>query len=236
MHLCSHICASVPCCVIDIEYRLAPTWPFPVGILDAAAAVRFVVANPYIFSIDPTRVTLGGQFTGGTIALILNHLLRDVGMGDQIKGVVVGTPSITDVNKIATPQQSPYPSMREFEHAPLLHWPKLKADAWLAHSYVKTPAANPKDIQKDVSWFADALSAPNFKDLAPLTWIGTAELDLLCDEGEAYAAKLKENGNNVVVKRYAGMPHGFWHMDKDLDQAVWYVNDVINHIRQCLRS
>src|SRR5271163_2998112 len=28
-HLCHHICAAVPCCVIDIEYRLIPEYPFP---------------------------------------------------------------------------------------------------------------------------------------------------------------------------------------------------------------
>jgi acetyl esterase/lipase len=80
----------------------------------------------------------------------------------------------------------------------------------------------------------DALAAPNFKNLAPLTWIGTAEVDPLRDEGEAYAEKLRENGNNVIVRRFPGVPHPFMHMDKALQQGRDYVNDVIAHISRCL--
>ena len=234
-HLCHHICASVPCCVIDINYRLVPEYPFPIGIIDALSAVKYIVGNPKIFSIDTTRMTLGGESTGGTIALILNHLLRDAGMGDVIKGVVVGTPSISDLKKIATAQQSPYPSMQEAEFAPLLNWPQLKwfeTLKWMSLS--AGHGISRKDVQKDVSWFIDPLSAPNFKDLAPLTWIGTAEIDPLRDEGEAYAKKLRDHGNNVVVRRFLGVPHPFMHMDKALAQGRDYVNDVILHIRQCL--
>ena len=224
--------------MIDVNYRHVPEWPFPIGILDAVAAIRFIVANAKIFSIDTTKVTLGGQSTGGTIALISNHLLRDVGMGEMVKGVVVGTPSISDLSKVATAQQSPYASMQEAEFAPLLNWTKLKWFDTLKWMSLATPSTGPptnkKDVHKDVGWFADALSAPNFKDLAPLTWIGTAEVDPLRDEGEAYAEKLKENGNTVIVKRYLGVPHPFVHMDKTLDQARQYIGDVIVQIRNCL--
>jgi acetyl esterase/lipase len=234
-HLCHHICASVPCCVIDINYRLVPEYPFPIGIMDALSAVKFIIASTKIFSIDSSRMTLGGQSTGGTIALVLNHLLRDAGMGGVIKGVVVGTPSITGLKQIATAHQSPYPSMQDAEFAPLLNWPKLKwfeTLKWMSLS--ADPGATKKDVQKDVSWFSDLLSAPNFGDLAPLTWIGTADVDPLRDEGEAYAEKLRESGSNVIHRRFLGVPHLFMHMDRALEQGRDYVNDVILHIRQCL--
>jgi acetyl esterase/lipase len=225
----------VACCVIDINYRLVPEYPFPIGIMDALSAVKYIVANPKIFSIDTTQITLGGESMGGTIALILNHLLRDAGMEEMIKGVVVGTPSIADLKKVATAQQSPYQSMQEAEFAPLLDWSKLKwFEALKLMSLNSALVANKKDVQKDVSWFMDALAAPNFKNLAPLTWIGTAEVDPLRDEGEAYAEKLRENGNNVIVRRFPGVPHPFMHMDKALQQGRDYVNDVIAHISRCL--
>ena len=234
-HLCHHICASVACCVIDINYRLVPEYPFPIGIMDALSAIKYILANTKIFSIDTTKITLGGESTGGTIALILNHLLRDAGMGEMIKGVVVGTPSIADHKKVATAQQSPYQSIQEAEFAPLLNWPKLKwFEALKLMSLNSALVANKKDVQKDVTWFFDALAAPNFKDLAPLTWIGTAEVDPLRDEGEVYAEKLRENGNNVIVRRFPGVPHPFMHMDKALHQGRDYVNDVIAHISRCL--
>lgn len=69
-----------------------------------------------------------------------------------------------------------------------------------------------------------------------MTWIGTAEFDPLRDEGEAYADKIKEAGNTVVLKRYSGVPHPFMHMDRVLPQGREYVQDVIRVIRSCLHT
>jgi acetyl esterase len=53
--------------------------------------------------------------------------------------------------------------------------------------------------------------APAFDGLAP-AWIATAEYDPLSDEGAAYAAKLRAAGNDITLKRYAGMIHEFFKM------------------------
>ena len=96
------------------------------------------------------------------------------------------------------------------------------------------PGTSHKEQKRDISWFADAMNAPDFKNLAPLTWIGTAEVDPLRDEAEAYAQKVKEAGNNLVLKRYNGVPHPFMHMDRVLVQGREFVDDVIQHIKMCL--
>ncbi|KIW54308.1 hypothetical protein PV05_06674 [Exophiala xenobiotica] len=234
-HICHHICASVPCCVIDIEYRLIPEYPFPVGIMDGMSAVAHILGNHKTFSIDPDNITLGGQSSGATIALILNHLYRDAGFGDKVKGVIVGTPTISDVRKYATPEMSPWPSMREAEFAPLLNWEKLKwFDTFKWISLSSQHQTKPKEQKRDISWFADAMNAPNFRNLAPLTYLATAEVDPLRDEAEAYAKKIEEGGNQVTVRRFKGVPHHFMHMDRLLFQGREYVQDVIAHIRQCL--
>ena len=158
------------------------------------------------------------------------------GFGDRLKGVICGTPTISDVRKYATPAQSPWLSMRESEFAPLLDWDKLKwfdTFKWMSLSS-NHPRVSRQEQQKDVSWFANAMNAPNFRNLAPLTWIATAEFDPLRDEAEAYAEKLKEAGNNVVTRRFLGVPHPFMHMDRVLVQGREYVQDTITHIRSCL--
>ncbi len=240
-HICHHICATVPCCVIDVEYRLIPEFPFPIGIMDCFSAVAHILANHKTFSIDNTNFTLGGESSGGTIALILNHLFRDAGLGDKVRGVVAGTPTISDVRKYATPEMSPWPSMRECQDSPGLNWEKLKwfdTFKWMSLS-TSHPGVSTKEAKKDMSWFADAMNAPSFEGLAPITWVGTAGCDPLRDEAEAYAEKVRHGdeegkGNRVVVRRYEGVPHGFVHMDGILRQGRDYVDDVIKIVRECL--
>ena len=210
--------------------------------MDGLTAVAHILANHKTFSIDPETVTLGGESSGATIALILNHMFRDAGLGDKIKGVVVGTPTISDVRKYATPDMSPWPSMQESQYAPLLNWEKLKwfdTFKWMSLSGGTSshhPGTSHKEQKRDISWFADAMNAPDFKNLAPLTWIGTAEVDPLRDEAEAYAKKVEEAGNKVFAKRYPGVPHPFMHMDRVLGQGREYVEDVIQHVKMCLYS
>lgn len=260
-HICHHICANVHCCVIDVSYRLIPEYPFPIGIFDSLSAVAHILINHRTFSIDPHNITLGGESSGGTIALALSHIFRDAGeqWSKRLKGVVVGTPSICDLRRISTAQESPFESMRDSERMPLLNWQKLKwfdSFKWMSltaqppgllvpqlqspqndinsRKVENVPRPNHKQMMADVSWYANLLTAPNHKDLAPLTYIATAEFDPLRDEGETYAQILRENGNNVVTTRFMGVPHSFMHMDGVLRQGKEYSEEVINNIRTCL--
>ena len=61
------ICAQVPCCVIDIAYRLVPEFPFPTAIMDGLTAIAYVLSNAGCFYIDPDNITIGGESCGATI-------------------------------------------------------------------------------------------------------------------------------------------------------------------------
>ena len=91
---------------------------------------------------------------------------------------------------------------------------------------------------RDLSWFADLMGAKNWADLGPLTWVGVGDVDPLRDEGEAYAGKLVENGNQVEIKRYAGVPSlgAVAHMDGVVEQGREFVEDLVEHVRMCLLS
>ena len=170
-------------------------------MLDSFAALEYVSspAGSQKFNINPTRASIDGVSAGANIELILAYLARDAAV--LLKFVAVGTPAVDDLSKYSSAKESTYLSMAELEFEPILNWPRLKwfdVLKWLSLS--SDPAIKEKQM-KDVSWFADLMQALNFKGL-PETVIYTIGRDLLRDEGEAYARRLVEAGNEVTMKRF----------------------------------
>ncbi|KAL4890555.1 Alpha/Beta hydrolase protein [Aspergillus ambiguus] len=233
-HICKHLAVKAQVCVIDVGYRLVPELAFPIGIQDSFAALQYIHREGTgKFNIDVSRISLGGVSAGGNIALICAHLARDAGL--PLRLVAVGTPVIDDISRYATAADSPFPSMQQMEHAPTLNWARLKwFDTLKWQSLSDDPAIREKQ-KAAVSWYANALDAPDFTNL-PKTVIYTAGCDPLRDEGEAYAQKLVEAGNEVVQKRFKGVPHPFMHMDKDLWQAKEFIDMTAQHIKNTLHA
>lgn len=55
--------------VFNINYRLAPSHPFPAAIEDACAAYRWVVKHARRYGGDPRRIVVAGESAGGNLAL-----------------------------------------------------------------------------------------------------------------------------------------------------------------------
>ena len=82
---------------------------------------------------------------------------------------------------------------------------------WFWRQYLKDPADGAPPP-------AAPMRAEGLAGLPPALCI-TAEFDPLRDEGEAYAARLREAGVAVTTSRYDGMFHGFFGMGAVLDQG-----------------
>ena len=66
---CNAMAASGTMRVVALDYRLAPEHPYPAGLHDCIEAVNYLVDHAEELRIDPSRVTLGGDSSGGNLAL-----------------------------------------------------------------------------------------------------------------------------------------------------------------------
>jgi len=62
----------------------------------------------------------------------------------------------------------------------------------------------------------------------------TAEFDPLRDEGEAFAARLREEGVATTLIRYEGVTHGFFGMPSLLDKSKAAIADAASALRIAL--
>jgi acetyl esterase/lipase len=57
---CRHMCNKANIKVIDVDYRMAPEFPFPTSIYDCWDVVKWIIANSKALNIDSASVSFGG--------------------------------------------------------------------------------------------------------------------------------------------------------------------------------
>ena len=199
--MCRNLCAGADCVVVSIDYRLAPEHKFPAGLDDCVAATRWAIEHAREFGADPARTVVAGDSAGGNLAAATALRLRDEN-GPALRSQLLIYP-VTDYHTPGTP------SYAENAEGYGLTRDTMK---WFWGHYVTdaADAANP---------YASPLRAADLRGLPPAL-VQTAEYDPLRDEGELYAAQLRETGVPVVLSRWAGMNHGFLFWVGVVDRAA----------------
>ncbi len=209
--LCRHLANAAHCVVVSVDYRLAPEHPFPASGEDAYAATRWVAGNAAALGGDAKRIAVGGDSAGGNLSAVVSLMARDRG-GPPIVFQLLVYP--------ATDLPSANMSYREnaegyFLTAKSMHW-------FFAHYCGANPDASDP--------YLCPLRAKNLGGLPPALVV-TAEFDPLRDEGEAYAARLREAGVRTKLTRYPGMIHGFFGMGPLLTQARAATREAADALR-----
>jgi acetyl esterase len=195
--LCRQIALRSDAAVLALDYRLAPEHRFPCAVDDSWAALRWLAGHAGELGLDATRLAVGGDSAGGTLAAATAIHARDIGVPLRLQVLITpGTTAFADT-----------PSHREFAHGFLL---ESETIAWFFDQYIAH--AQRRD------WRFAPLEADDVDGVAPACVV-LAECDPLVDEGIAYADKLRAAGVSVELDLVRGVTHDFIKMGRVLPEA-----------------
>jgi acetyl esterase len=196
--LCRTLSHLAHCAVVSVNYRLAPTHKFPVAHDDAWDSVQWLAQQGGELGLDVSRMAVGGDSAGGTLAAACALQARDSGLPLALQLLIYpGCAAHADT-----------PSHKTFARGFLLEDTHI---AYFFDHYLRTEAD-----RKD--WRFAPLNAPDVDGVAP-AWFGLAECDPLVDEGVLYADKLRAAGVPVDLEIYRGVVHEFIKMGRAIPQA-----------------
>jgi acetyl esterase len=174
-----------------VEYDRSPEARYPVAIEQGYATARWIVREGAAHGLDPQRMAIAGDSVGGGMTAAIALMARergDVRFVHQSMYYPV-TDAAMDTGSYA-----------QFADGYFL---TAKSMAWFWDCYCP-------DLERRADAFASPLRASDeqLHDLPPALVI-VDEADVLRDEGEAYAARLRANGVEVTTVRYDGITHDF---------------------------
>jgi acetyl esterase len=212
--VCAALAETTGCRLVSLDYRLAPEHKFPAAIEDAIAAVEWVSEHAFLLGIDPTKLVVGGDSAGATLAAVVcQEALRNAGPPISAQCLIC---PVLDFEESS-------PSREAFAENHLLDKATLEADLadYLPHG---ADLADPR---------ISPLRATKFAGL-PTTIIHTAEFDPMRDEGNAYAGKLVAAGVAVEHVCHDGMIHNFHAMGAILPQGRLVFHQIGEQVRLAL--
>ncbi|XP_038204221.1 arylacetamide deacetylase-like 2 [Arvicola amphibius] len=102
--------------VVGIDYRLAPQYRFPTALEDCVFASKFFLQDKVLaeYGVDPARICVMGDSSGGTLAAAVVQLLQnDPEFKDRIKAQALIYPGLQLIDTFL-------PSYQEYKYGPVL--------------------------------------------------------------------------------------------------------------------
>ena len=177
--------------VVFVEYDRSPEAHYPVAIEQGYATAQWILREGAANQLDADRMAVAGDSVGGGMTAALALMASERG----------------DVRFV---QQSMYYPVTDagmdtgsYEQFADGYFLTAKSMAWFWDAYLP-------DVEQRSEPFASPLRASD-EQLAglPPALVIVDEADVLRDEGEAYAARLRAAGVAVTTVRYDGITHDF---------------------------
>ena len=212
--LCRQLAVRSGAAVVALDYRLAPEHRFPTAVNDSWTAMQWLAEQGGELGLDSTRLAVGGDSAGGTLAAVAALHARDTGLRLALQLLITpGTTAHQDT-----------PSHRQFAEGFLLD---AEGIAWFFDHYIAH--------EDRTDWRFAPLNADEVEGVAPACVI-LAECDPLVDEGVAYADKLRAAGVPVDLELYRGVTHDFIKMARSLPEAGMAMDAAAAALKKAFES
>jgi len=177
--------------VVFPNYSLSPEAKYPTAIEENYTVVQWVAENGLKHGLAPERLAVAGDSVGGNMTAAVTLMAKERG-GPSIRQQLLFYP-VTDASFDTE-------SYHQFATGYFL---RRDAMMWFWDQYTSDP-----DKRKEITASPLRATTEQLRGLPPALVI-TAEADVLRDEGEAYANKLREAGVRVTAARFQGIIHDF---------------------------
>jgi acetyl esterase/lipase len=204
--------------VVFPEYDLSPEARYPVAIEQNYAVARWVVTDGAAKGLDATRIAVAGDSVGGNMAIALALMAKERGDVPLVQQVLFYP--VTD----AAFDNGSY---QQFATGYFL---RRDAMQWFWDQYTTDPGQRAEITASPLRATIEQLIG------LPPALVITAEADVLRDEGEAYANKLRQAGVPVTATRYQGIIHDFVMLNalRDTHAAEAAITQAITQLRTAL--
>lgn len=184
---CRKLNYSLNCQILDVDYRVAPEFPFPTALHECYDVVNWAFKHADELNVDPSRIVLMGHSAGGNMVAGINMMAKISG-DFKLNSVIMEYPPMdlyTDpAAKAVMGRGIPAERARLY-------------NLYYCEEEQKNPYASPV--------FAGVDQLTGF----PPALMITAGEDSLCAEAEQFAMQVAQAGNEITIKRFMGAGHGF---------------------------
>lgn len=189
------------------EFRLSPEARYPAGLIDVRDAIDWVAAHAADYGIEPDRIAIGGESSGGHMAALLAYtggtrlFTSDGGQARRIDALI----DIDGVLDLTSPMALSFEN-RAGSESPMARWlggsREQKADLW--------KQANP---------------VAHLGQRPPPTLVISGGHDRFTVGRDRVGALLSSRGVPFRHVHFERLPHTFWLFEPYLEQVV----EAIDH-------